>query len=133
MSDSITGQDLMAGPPPTRLPEDPAAPIVAMPRWLIELLRPAAPPAPPPRRSVLIDGDSIADWYTRSATSILAIALTEAVSARATIGAAVGVAIAVNTSQMGALSRLIGSSPGANLQHVENTDEMRVSPMCRQA
>jgi len=25
MSDSFTGQDLMAGPPPTRLPEDPAA------------------------------------------------------------------------------------------------------------
>jgi hypothetical protein len=47
--------------------EDPAAPIVDAPPWLIELLRPEVRQIPQPtRRRPAFDGDSIADWYTET-------------------------------------------------------------------
>jgi Bifunctional DNA primase/polymerase, N-terminal len=44
--------------------EDPAAPIVDAPPWLVELLRPAIRPAPVATWRTVFTGDSIADWFT---------------------------------------------------------------------
>lgn len=50
---------------------DARAPILSPPAWLVDLLRPPAPPTPlaaPGRPSGRYEGDSVADWYSTTTT-----------------------------------------------------------------